>query len=215
HGEEGSTKNLLQRFFASFNRGFDRMTNKYQSVLLKSASRKGLTLGLLGLFFVLIYGTAAILPSGFIPTEDQGMIYVSVTAPQGSTVERTEKVLDEVLAEAETVEAVDNVTTLAGYSLVNEIAGSSYGMGMINLKPWDDRNESVDDIISILKEKTKHISDAQIEIFSPPTVPGFGNASGYELRLLDKTGGAVSAVSDVTKEFVEALNKSAVVKNNF
>lgn len=215
HGEEGAKKNLLQRFFASFNRGFDRMTNKYQSVLLKSASRKGLTLGLLVLFFVLIYGTAAILPSGFIPTEDQGMIYVSVTTPQGSTVERTEKVLDEVLAEAETIEAVDNVTTLAGYSLVNEIAGSSYGMGMINLKAWNDRNESVDDIINILKEKTKHISDAQIEIFSPPTVPGFGNASGYELRLLDKTGGAVSAVSDVTKEFVEALNQSAVVKNNF
>lgn len=215
HSLPAGKGNILQRFFGAFNRTFDKMTNKYKGVLLKSAARKGLTFGLLGLFFVLIYGTAAILPSGFIPTEDQGMIYVSVTAPQGSTVERTEKVLDEVFIKAKEIESVDNVTTLAGYSIVNEIAGSSYGMGMINLKPWEDRDESVNDVIAALKEKTKFISDAQIEIFSPPTVPGFGNASGYELRLLDKTGGSVASVSDVTKTFVEALNKSAVIKNNF
>lgn len=207
--------NLLGRFFNGFNSRFDKFTHGYQKVLFKSAGRRGLTLGLLVLFFLLTYGSAAILPSGFIPTEDQGMIYVNVTAPQGATVERTEVVLDEITRLAKEIGAVDNVTTLAGYSLVNEIAGASYGMGMINLKPWSDREESVNDIIQQLNEKVKGIADATIDIFAPPTVPGFGNAGGFELRVLDQTGGTVAATADVTKQFVEELNKSKVLKSAF
>ena len=143
------------------------------------------------------------------------MIYVNVTTPQGATVERTEKVLDGIYEQARSIEAVEAVTTLAGYSLVNEIAGASYGMGMINLRPWSDRSVSVNDIIQELKSRVQHISDASIEIFAPPTVPGFGNSSGFELRLLDRTGGDIATSADITREFVEELNKSTVVRNAF
>lgn len=207
--------NLLNRFFRKFNTGFDKMNGKYQGLLWKMAGRKGLTVGLMFLFILLTWGTSAILPSGFIPTEDQGMIYVNVTTPQGATVERTEKVLDDIYEQARSIEAVEAVTTLAGYSLVNEIAGASYGMGMINLRPWSDRSVSVNDIIQELKSRVQHISDASIEIFAPPTVPGFGNSSGFELRLLDRTGGDIATSADITKEFVEELNKSTVVRNAF
>ncbi len=206
---------LLNRFFRKFNTGFDKMNGKYQSLLWKMAGRKGLTVGLMFLFILLTWGTSAILPSGFIPTEDQGMIYVNVTTPQGATVERTEKVLDDIYEQARSIEAVEAVTTLAGYSLVNEIAGASYGMGMINLRPWSDRSVSVNDIIRELKSRVQHISDASIEIFAPPTVPGFGNSSGFELRLLDRTGGDIATSADITREFVEELNKSTVVRNAF
>ena len=97
---------------------------------------------------------------------------------------KNRKVLDEVTEIAKKIEGVENVTTLAGYSIVTEIAGASYGMAMINLKDWKDRNISVNEFIAELSKKTKGISDAQIEIFAPPTVPGFGNTSGFELRLL-------------------------------
>lgn len=101
------------------------------------------------------------------------------------------------------IEGVENVTTLAGYSIVTEIAGASYGMAMINLKDWKDRNISVNEFIAELSKRTKGISDAQIEIFAPPTVPGFGNTSGFELRLLDRSGGDIVNTDKITKEFIK------------
>jgi hydrophobe/amphiphile efflux-1 (HAE1) family protein len=163
-----------------------------------------------------IWGITKFLPSGFIPTEDQGVIYINVTTPQGATVERTGKVLDEITRISKQLEQVENVSTLGGYSLITESAGASYGMGMINLKPWDKREESVDEMIAILKEKTSSLSDATIEFFPPPTVPGFGNASGFELRLIDKSGvGNLNRMNDVGSEFIKQLQESPEIENAF
>lgn len=215
HDPNKKKTSLLDRFFVRFNKWFDNITSKYIRVLSKCADRSSITVGLLVLFCILTWGTSRFLPSGFIPSEDQGMVYVSVTTPQGATVERTEKVLDEVTRIAKKIDGVDNVTTLAGYSIVTEIAGASYGMGMINLKDWSDRDISVNEFIAQLTQKTKGISDAQIEIFAPPTVPGFGNTSGFELRILDKSGGSISTTDEVTKNFIKELNASPEIQNSF
>ncbi|TDX10591.1 efflux RND transporter permease subunit [Flavobacterium sp. S87F.05.LMB.W.Kidney.N] len=215
HDPNKEKKSLLDRFFQRFNNWFDNVTSKYIKVLVKFADRTSVTIGLLVLFCLFTWGTSKFLPSGFIPSEDQGMVYVSVTTPQGATVERTEKVLDQVTKVAKGIQGVDNVTTLAGYSIVTEIAGASYGMGMINLKDWSDRDISVNEFIAQLTEKTKGISDAQIEIFAPPTVPGFGNTSGFELRLLDKSGGSITNTDEVTKNFIKELNASPEIQNSF
>lgn len=208
-------KTIIDRAFQSFNTGFERLTNGYVGILSKFATRTTVTFGLLFLFVGLTFVTSKFLPTGFIPMEDQGMVYVSVTTPQGATVERTEKVLDEVTVIAKKINGVENVTTLAGYSIVTEIAGSSYGMAMINLKDWKERNISVNDLITELSDKTKSIADAQIEIFAPPTVPGFGNTSGFELRLLDRTGGTIENTDKITKDFVKKLNEASELQNSF
>lgn len=213
--DHNKKKTIIDRAFQSFNTGFERLTNGYVGILSKFATRTTVTFGLLFLFIGLTFVTSKFLPTGFIPMEDQGMVYVSVTTPQGATVERTEKVLDEVTILAKKIEGVENVTTLAGYSIVTEIAGSSYGMAMINLKDWKERNISVNDLIAELSEKTKSIADAQIEIFAPPTVPGFGNTSGFELRLLDRTGGTIENTDKITKDFVKKLNATPELQNNF
>jgi HAE1 family hydrophobic/amphiphilic exporter-1 len=215
HDPNKEQKSLLDRFFHRFNIWFDSITSKYIKILVKFADRTSITVGLLVLFCVLTWGTSKFLPSGFIPSEDQGMVYVNVTTPQGATVERTEKALDEITKIAKSIDGVDNVTTLAGYSIVTEIAGASYGMGMINLKDWSDRDISVNEFIAELTEKTRGISDAQIEIFAPPTVPGFGNTSGFELRLLDKSGGSITNTDKVTKDFIKELNASPEIQNSF
>jgi HAE1 family hydrophobic/amphiphilic exporter-1 len=215
HDPNKEKKSLLDKFFHRFNHWFDNITSKYIKVLVKFADRNTVTVGLLVLFCILTWGTTRFLASGFIPTEDQGMVYVSVTTPQGATVERTEKALDEVTKIAQGIKGVDNVTTLAGYSIVTEIAGASYGMGMINLKDWSERDISVTEFMAELTEKTKNITDAQIEIFAPPTVPGFGNTSGFELRLLDKSGGSITNTDKVTKEFIKELNASPEIQNSF
>ncbi|MEZ2445259.1 efflux RND transporter permease subunit [Chitinophaga sp. RCC_12] len=209
-------KSLLQRFFNGFNKGYNATENKYAKLVSFIAGRRLITLACLVFFFAATWGVSAILPSGFIPTEDQGMIYVNVTTPPGATVERTEAILDQVQAIAAELGEVESVSTLAGYSLVNEVAGASYGMGMVNLKPWDDRKASVQDIIEILQKKTAGIADASIEFFPPPTVPGFGNSSGFELRLLDRSGtGDLRQTAQVTNQFIDALKKRPEIGSAF
>jgi len=187
HAPAENRKGVLAKFFRKFNKGYGKAENGYASLIGRIASFKPVTLILFAVFGMAAWITGKALPAGFIPTEDQGMIYVNVTTPPGSTVERTEKVLIQIEQILEGIDAVENVSTLAGYSLMSEISGASYGMAMINLKPWEERKESVDELITMLEEKSKGITEATIEFFSPPTVPGFGNAAGFELRLLDRT----------------------------
>ncbi|MBS0026899.1 efflux RND transporter permease subunit [Chitinophaga sp. 22321] len=209
-------KTLLQRFFNGFNKGYNATENKYAKLISFIAGRRLITLACLVFFFAATWGISAVLPSGFIPTEDQGMIYVNVTTPPGATVERTEEVLDKVQTIAARLGEVESVSTLAGYSLVNEVAGASYGMGMVNLKPWDQRKASVQDIIEQLQKLTAGVADASIEFFPPPTVPGFGNSSGFELRLLDKSGsGDLRQTAQVTNQFIDALKKRPEIGSAF
>ncbi|MBS9523893.1 efflux RND transporter permease subunit [Litoribacter alkaliphilus] len=200
-------KSWLQRFFDKFNEKYEQLAGKYSKVLSKIVGRRTVTFGALGLFLVATFGMASVVPSGFIPTEDQGMIYVNVTTPPGATVERTKTILDDVQAALLPLEEVETISTLAGYSLLTETAGASYGMGMINLVSWSDRAEGVEELIREYQERTSHITGAEIQFFSPPTVPGFGNASGFELRLQDKTGGSLDQTSRTTQEFLTALNE--------
>jgi len=211
-----SKNSLLDRFFRSFNNGYDGISNKYRKLLSLIINRRIVTIGLLLAFCVGTYGINTILPTGFIPTEDQGVINVNVTTPVAATVERTEAVLDEIQKVAQSLEPVESVSSLSGYSLITESAGSSYGMAMINLKPWDKRKASVKDIISEMEKKTKHITDADIQFFPPPTVPGFGNSSGFELRVQDKTGSDdLQKTAELTNKFVKDLMDSPEIASAF
>lgn len=208
--------NLLQRFFNGFNKAYNGVATRYRNVIGAMAARRMVTVVLLLVFFAATYGVNTVLPTGFIPNEDQGVVYINVTAPSGATVERTEAVLDEVQKVTEDMEIIEAVSTLAGYSLVNGVSGASFGMGIVNLKPWDERKESVNDVIKILEKRTSGITDATIEFFSPPTVPGFGNSSGFEIRVLDKTGsGDMKKLEEVTKDFIAALEKEPAIARGY
>lgn len=212
----GSTHPFMQRFFDGFNKRYQKVEDGYKTLLSKWSAKPKLTVSILAVSILAVWGVTQVLPSGFIPTEDQGVIYINVTTPQGATVERTGKVLDDIIRISKQLDQVENVSTLGGYSLITESAGASYGMGMINLKPWDERKESVDEMIAILKEKTSSISDATIEFFPPPTVPGFGNASGFELRLIDKSGGgSLQKIDEVGNAFIKQLQESPEIDNAF
>lgn len=200
--DKPAAKGFMAKLFSGFNKGYNKTSVGYHGLISRIAGRRTLTFALLMGFFMATWGMASVLPSGFIPTEDQGMIYVNVNTPPGATVDRTEAVLNQIDSISRKMQSVETVSTLAGYSLVNEVSGASYGMGMINLVGWGDRDQSVTDVIAELKSATAHIMDAEIEFFPPPTVPGFGNSSGVEMRILDKTG-------------KDDLNKTAVVLDKF
>lgn len=209
-------KNLMQRFFNGFNKAYNGLASRYRTVVGALAGRRFVTILLLLVFFAATYGINTVLPTGFIPNEDQGVVYINVTAPSGATVERTEAVLDEIQQVTEDMEIVEAVSTLAGYSLVNGVSGASFGMGIVNLKPWSERKESVNDVIRILEKRTEGINDASIAFFSPPTVPGFGNSSGFELRILDQSGGGdLQKLEAVTKDFIAALKESPAIREGY
>lgn len=214
HNNGSAKRGVLSRFFSTFNKAYDKVVGKYKYLVLYLTGRKVVILSFLVLFMIATWGINALLPAGFIPAEDQGMIYVNVTTPPGATVERTEKVLDQLEQIAVGTDGVESVSTLAGYNLMNDIAGASYGMVMINLKPWDKRAH-VSDIIALLSKKASIVKDASVQFFAPPTVPGFGNAGGFEVRLLNKNGGDndIAKTAEQTKKFVEELSKCKEMVN--
>lgn len=209
-------KNVLDRFFDGFNRAYDRLSFRYKRLLELFISRRMVTFGILIVFSISVWGMARILPTGFIPTEDQGTIYANVTTPNGATLERTEEVMNEIDRAALELKSVETVSSLAGFSMMTDGSGASFGMSTINLKSWNDRKESARDIIAVLEEKTSHIQDADIQFFPPPPVPGFGNASGFEMRILDKTGsGNLRKTDEVTQNFMKELRKRPEIKSVF
>lgn len=215
HGKE-KKKNWLSKFLDGFNSRYNKLSNKYQKLLGYIVNRRFITFSALLIFCLGTWGLGKILPSGFIPNEDQGTFYASITTPSGSTLERTKAVVNEVQKSCLGVEAIQSVSSLAGTNILSDGTGATYGTCLINLKDWDNRKESVDEIIAIIEEKTKHIKDAKIEFFPPPAVPGYGNASGFELRLLNKTGsGDFKKMEAVVNQFILDLKARSEIASAF
>ena len=206
HGKERK-KSPIDKFIDWFNRGFEKLTGKYVKVLNKIVARRVLTFGILAAFCVGIFFTNETLPAGFIPNEDQGMIYAIIQTPPGSTLERTNDVARKLQIICEETEGVESVSSLAGYEIMTEGRGSNAGTVLINLKPWGDRHHSVHEIMEELEEETKDLG-AVIEYFEPPAVPGFGSSGGFSMRLLDKTDGTdYHEFEKINNEFMEALSE--------
>ncbi len=216
HGQERKPT-LINRFIDAFNSKYNRVAERYRRLLEIIVNRRVVTVVALLAFCVATFGLGKIVPSGFIPNEDQGTIYASITTPSGATLERSEDVVDAIQKAALENQNVASVSTLAGYNFLTDGTGASYGMNLISLKSWKERKGITDqNIITELKEKTRHIKDAKIEFFTPPPVPGYGNSSGFELRILDKTGKSdLKKLETVATDFANELNKNEAIKNTF
>lgn len=206
HGQP-KRKTPISVFLDGFNWVFEKVTGRYTNFLEKVVTLRTVTFLVLALFSAGIFYVDKILPAGFIPGEDQGMIYAIIQTPPGSTLETTNKVARHLQTLAKQVEGVESVSSLAGYEVLTEGRGSNAGTCIINLKDWSERKQSVKQIIEELEEKTKNFG-AVVEYFQPPAVPGYGAASGLSLRLLDKTTSADYYVFDkINKEFMQNLGK--------
>ena len=210
------SKNGLNRFFDGFNKRYGQVESTYLRIIFSIANRRIVTFLALIVFLVGTGTLGRLVAVGFIPNEDQGTIYAAITTPSGSTLERTEKVVDLIQETAQKIPGVETVSSLAGFSVLSDGIGASFGMNLIGLKKWDERAYSDKEIIQQLNDKTSFIKDAKVEFFTPPPVPGYGNSSGFELRLLDRTGSNdLQQMDRVTKRFTEALNERPEIVNAF
>ncbi|RRB02706.1 efflux RND transporter permease subunit [Larkinella rosea] len=207
HHGHAKKKNLLDRAIGSFNRGFDKMTGGYVSLLKRIVNRRVVTFLVLAAFCVGIVYENQILPAGFIPNEDQSTIYAIIQTPPGSTLEKTNEVSRRLQKICEEVPGIESVSSLAGYEIMTEGRGSNAGTCLINLKPWSQRDHNVKEIMEELEVASKGLG-ATVEFFEPPAIPGFGTSGGFSMRLLDKTTDTDYREFDIiNKDFMEALGK--------
>lgn len=205
HGKP-KKRSPINWFLDWFNRGFERATERYVRFLDLIVTRKLLTFGILALFIGGIIIENDLVPSGFIPGEDQGTIYAIIQTPPGSTLERTNDVSRQLQEICEEIEEVESVSSLAGYEIMTEGRGSNAGTCLINLKNWGERDRSVHEIMEELEEESKSLG-AIVEFFEPPAVPGFGSSGGISLRLLDKTTTTDYQEFDkINNNFMDALS---------
>lgn len=216
---KGNTKHNKKehnRFFNRFNNFYESIASRYQNILRKIINRRSVTFIMLIIFCLGSGVFAKLVPSGFIPNEDQGVFYASITTPSGSTLERTKKVVNDLEKACEGIDAIESVSSLAGTNILSDGTGATYGTCLINLKDWKDRSMSVDEVIDLVKERSKKIKDATIDFFPPPAIPGYGTASGFELKLLDKSGNNdLKAMEKVTNDFVADLKKRPEIGSAF
>jgi hydrophobic/amphiphilic exporter-1 (mainly G- bacteria), HAE1 family len=207
------TIGLLLRLF---DRGVEKVTGGYAAVLRRIVPRRALTMFVILGFGIAIYVVNTQLASGFIPLEDQGMIYGIIQTPPGSTLEYTNAKSHELQAIAKGVEGVTSVSSLAGYEVLTEGRGSNAGTCLINLKNWSQRKKTSRQIIEELEEKGRQIANVKLEFFEPPAVPGFGAAGGFSVRVLDKTNTMnYQQLGEATDKFMAALEKRKEVKGLF
>ncbi len=207
---------LVQR---PFDRAVEWVTNGYTGILRGIVTRRMLSMAVVGGFAVGIFLVTTQLATGFIPGEDQGIIYAVLQTPPGSTLEYTNSKshhLEEICKE---VPEVTSVTSLAGYEVLTEGRGSNSGTCIINLKNWAKRKRTARQIIQDLEERCRQMSNVKLEFFEPPAVPGFGTAGGISVLVLDMTNsGDYERLGKVTKQFMDALqdkSKHKEVSNLF
>jgi HAE1 family hydrophobic/amphiphilic exporter-1 len=215
HGKQ-KKRTPIQKFIDGFNKRFNRLTGRYKNLLTSIVNRRVVTFAMLLIFCAGTWLLSTSLPSGFIPNEDQGTFYAVIQTPPGSSLERTNQIAEKLQKIAEGIDGVQSVSSLAGYEILTEGTGANSGTCLINLKSWDERKHSVQEIINELEEKSKEITGATIEFFQPPAVPGYGAAGGFELRLLDKAGtGDYKKMEAVSRDFVAALSKRPELSSVF
>ncbi len=201
-----------------FDRAVEKVTSGYAGILRGIVTRRTLTMVVVGGFAAGIVVVNTRLATGFIPGEDQGIIYAVLQTPPGSTLEYTNAKSQELEAIAKEVEEVASVTSLAGYEVLTEGRGSNAGTCIINLKNWSDRERTARQIIEDFEEKCRKMTNVKIEFFEPPAVPGFGAAGGFSMRLLDKTNATTADYKRLGKEtdkFMDALSRRKELTNLF
>jgi HAE1 family hydrophobic/amphiphilic exporter-1 len=207
HEKDHKKQNLLQRFGLGFNMAYDTLTTKYTRVIKLFAAKKWLVILIVALFSTGLYLLMRVTPSSFVPSEDMGTVFINISLPPAATMERVEVIAKKVDSLARTIPQVQNTMRTLGQ---NQIAGSgsSYGMVILRLKPWNTRpGVTNDDVIKLLQKKTADIHEANIVFMSQPTITGFGTSGGFTFQLQDKEGHAVNDFYKIAQNFLAALNK--------
>ena len=208
--EYGTQKNnFAARFRKAFNSAFDVMVDKYKTIVLFFIKRRWLTWSLLACSVVLLVLLMNNTKTSLVPDEDQGVIFVNVSTAAGSSLTTTDKVMERIEKRLIEIPQLKHVQKVAGYGLLAG-QGSSFGMLILKLKPWDERPGDEDNVQSVIGQvyaRTADIKDASVFAISPGMIPGYGMGNALELHMQDKMGGDMNEFFTTTQQYLGALNQ--------
>ncbi len=192
-------------FFRKFNQGFDWGTRIYVGLVKRSIK---LWIIVIAAFLALLgatYYMFLIVPTGFVPAEDQGYFFVLIMGPEGSSLERTELVADKVEDILLSTPGMADVLTIGGYDIVNSVSVSNTATAIAILKPWSERKTpelSLDGIMAKIRRETAGIAGAIVFSFNPPPIQGLSTTGGFEFELQDLQGGSLDDLSNVAQKMI-------------
>ena len=208
--EDGTQKNnFASRFRRAFNAAFDVVVDKYKGIVLFFIKRRWLTSSLLACSIALLLFFMNTTKTGLVPDEDQGVVFVNVSTAAGSSLKTTNTIIERIEKRLEDIPQVAHVQKVAGYGLLSG-QGSSFGMLILKLKPWDERpgkEDNVQAVIGRVYGSTADIKDATVFAISPGMIPGYGMGNALELHMQDKQGGDVNTFFQTTQQYLGALNQ--------
>ena len=217
--ENGEMKNnFAARFRKAFNTIFSTLVNKYKHGVMLFIKHKWLMWSTFAIAIAALVLLMNSTKTGLVPDEDQGTIMVNVTTPPGTSLEETYKVLEVVASRISDIPQVENAMETAGFNMIASAAGSSYAMGIVKLKNWDERPNPEDEVQAVIGQiyaRTADIKNAQIFAVAPPMISGYGSTSGFSMYLQDRAGGELTDFYQISQQFIGALNQRPEIERAY
>jgi HAE1 family hydrophobic/amphiphilic exporter-1 len=209
--EQGQKKNWLEKFFAGFNNKFNSLTLSYSKGVAKWIRKTPYVLVMLAVLFVGLFFLFKNKPTGFIPTEDEGRMFVTYEMPEATSTTRSIAMLKTIAGRIRSIPEVKVVGGLAGLNIINFSTKTNAGTLFVSLKPWDEREGKEHHAQSVLAKITKATADireARILAITPPAIPGLGQSSGFTFVLQQTTStDNIKQFEAVSQKFLAAVNK--------
>lgn len=204
----------LGKFFAGFNKAFDRSTETYMS-FANVVTRKVMR----GLIFVvvLVFGISLLgnlVPGGFMPEEDQGYFFINLQLPDAASLQRTDSVTAKVEKILQRYNEIEFVTSAAGFSILSGSMASNAGFVAVALKEWGARNKTAKDLVqSVNRNFAAEILEAQVFAFGPPPIPGLGSGSGFTMMIQDRGGNTPAYLAQQTSNFIQIASQRPEIRS--
>lgn len=198
--------------FRLFNKAFDRVTVIYGAIVSRLVRMVAVVMVI---YIVLVAYTGwslSRLPTGFVPEEDQGYLFVNVQLPDAASQERTAEVMARLDGFYSKVPGIANTVSVSGYSLIGGYAGSNQGMSVLVLEPWEDRRSAAKSLKGIqqqLQEEFRKIQEAVVFSFTPPAIDGLGAAGGFQLEVLDRQDAGYGQLQLAAEGLAESANEQS------
>lgn len=207
-------KGLSGQMRQAYNVAYSRIMGKYRLWTFFFIRRRWLASALVALSVILFAFFMKTTRTGMIPSEDLGLVRLSIMLPQGSSRASTDKVLYKVKDLLSDIPEINSMTLVSGYNMTAG-QGPAGGNAIFSLKPWEERERTADEVAAEINQRLQTMTDADVRAFTPPTLPGYGNTGGFELYILDQSGHTTQELFAVTQAFLAKLNERPEIQSAY
>lgn len=219
HEEGQESKGFINKGFKIFNDWFGRVTEQYGHGVQRGIKHSRFVVIIL---VCLVVGAGLLFrgkPSGFLPTEDEGRIFITFNLPEGASTERTVAVLGGMMNELKHTKGIAHFAALGGLNAVNFSSKSNSGTIFCQLQPWDDRTDKalqLQGLMASLQQRMARFKEATTVVISPPAIPGLGNTGGFSFIFQEReAGGDIKVFDSNLQKFLGAIRKRPEIASAF